>query len=64
MGKVLRVVVAVLALQVLSVPELTVARAIYCQTALGRCLSQCERYPSLFREGCMMGCGIGYLGCG
>ena len=64
MVKVLRVVVTVVALQALFVHELGVAQAPYCQTALQRCLSQCERYPALFREGCMMGCGIGYLGCG
>jgi type III secretory pathway component EscT len=64
MVKVLRVVIMVLALQALFVHELGVAQAPYCQTALQRCLSQCERFPALFREGCMMGCGIGYLGCG
>jgi hypothetical protein len=62
MKKVLRVVTIVLVFQALVLADAR-ARESYCGAALERCLSQCDRFPTLFREGCMMGCGIGYLNC-
>jgi hypothetical protein len=63
MKKVLRVAIIALVFEALLFTDAR-ARESYCGTALERCLAQCERYPTLVREGCMMGCGIGYLNCG
>jgi hypothetical protein len=60
--KVFRVVVAVLVLLVLAFSDAR-AKETVCGPALERCLAQCDRYPALIREGCMLGCGIGYLNC-
>jgi hypothetical protein len=40
------------------------ARESYCDTALRRCVAECEQFPSYVRAGCKIGCGIGYLNCG
>jgi hypothetical protein len=62
MKKVLRVAIIVLVFQALALADAR-ARESNCGVALERCLAQCERFPTLLREGCMMGCGIGYLNC-
>jgi hypothetical protein len=62
MVKVFRVVVVVLVLQALVLPDAR-AKVSNCGSALEHCLAQCDRFPTLFREGCMLGCGIGYLNC-
>jgi hypothetical protein len=63
MVKFFRVAMIALAIQSFTLCEAWAARPAYCQVALQRCLTECASFPSLFREGCMMGCGIGYLNC-
>lgn len=63
MVKVIRVTLIALALQGLVLTEL-LAQPAYCYVALQRCLNQCKVFPDFFREGCTIGCGIGYLNCG
>ena len=62
MMKIVRVAIAVLVLQALAAAGAG-ARESYCNRALENCLIQCEQFPSYFRAGCKVGCGIGYLNC-
>jgi hypothetical protein len=64
MVKIFRVALIALAIQGFILPEARAQRPGYCQIVLQRCLAECAQFPSFFREGCMMGCGIGYLNCG
>jgi hypothetical protein len=64
MVKFVRVAMIVLAAFGLLVPESRAEIPQSCEIALQRCLTQCRVYPEIFREGCMLGCGIGYLNCG
>jgi hypothetical protein len=61
--KIVRVGLALLMLQVLTLAGAG-ARESYCDTALRRCVAECEQFPSYVRAGCKIGCGIGYLNCG
>jgi hypothetical protein len=63
MRKVFRLAVIVLVLQGLTMVQAEAGRAVACRSALERCLSQCGQFPAIFREGCMLGCGIAYLSC-
>jgi hypothetical protein len=62
MSKVFRAAAVVLALQAFA-PAGVEATVSPCRVALDRCLAQCNKYPWPVREGCMLGCGIGYLNC-
>jgi hypothetical protein len=64
MVKLVRAAMVVLIAQALLVPETRAGLAQPCEVALQRCLTQCRVFPEIFREGCMLGCGIGYLNCG
>jgi len=64
MSKLVRAAMIVLAALALLVPETRAELPQSCEIALQRCLTQCRAYPEIFREGCMLGCGIGYLNCG
>jgi hypothetical protein len=64
MVKLVRAALVAFAALALLVPDSRAGTAPSCEIALQRCLTQCRAYPEIFREGCMLGCGIGYLNCG